>query len=110
MNSITNMNPAVGTALQPGQTVTFAGTAGYTLASADIGAVVMVLQDQADRPLPLSGAQQTVVAHRGTADATLVQTATIPSEGVTSVRVYFMLAAAGSTSTSAVLMVSYPVR
>src|SRR5262245_31850395 len=110
MNSITNMNPAPGTALQPGQTVTFAGTAGYTLATADLGAVVMVIQDQANRPMPISGVLQTVVVQRGTGEVTLTQTVTVPNDGVTSVRVFFALAAAGTTTTNAVLTVSYPVR
>jgi len=109
VTSITNMNPTPGTALQTGQTVTFSGTAGYTLASADVGSVRMIVQDQSSRPLPSNDAQPTVVASRGTADATLTQTVTVPDSGVTSVRVFFALVPSGATSTNAVQTVSYPV-
>jgi hypothetical protein len=108
VSSITNMNPAPGTPLQAGQTVTFSGTAGYTLATADVGIVLMTIQDQNNRSLSSNGTQ-TVVARRGTGDATLSQTITLPDSGVTSVRVFFALAPAGATSTNAVLNVSYPV-
>jgi hypothetical protein len=103
------MNPTPATALQAGQTVTFSGTAGYTLASADVGSVRMIVQDQSSRPLPSNDAQPTVVASRGTADATLTQTVTVPDIGVTSVRVFFALVPSGATSTKAVQTVSYPV-
>jgi hypothetical protein len=109
VSGITNMNPTPGTALQAGHTVTFSGTAAYILASADFGSVRMIVQDQNDRQLPSNDALQIVVAVRGSADATLTQTVTVPDVGVTSVRVVFMLAPAGASSTTAMLNVSYPV-
>ena len=107
LNGLTNLSPALGTALQAGQTVGFAGTAGYTLATADVGMVMMSIQDQADRPLQTSDPQPTVVVARGTATATLSQTVTLPTTGVTSVRLSFFLAPAGSTTTNVVLSVLY---
>src|SRR4051812_9293172 len=68
VSSVTNMNPAPGTALQLGQTVTFAGTPAYTLMSADVGAMRMVIQDQANRVLQSNGTQVIVAVTRGTGD------------------------------------------
>jgi hypothetical protein len=110
MNSITNVNPPTGTTLHPGQTVTFTGTAGYTLATADQGSVVMVIQDQANRALPTSDGQKSAVVPRGSGNVTISQTITVPDDGVTSVRIFFALAAAGTTTTNAVLSVAYQVR
>ena len=109
INGVTNMVPAPNTALQAGQTVTFSGTPGYALYSADLGMVQMMVEDQNDRPLPGSGSQ-VVVAHRGTGDATLTQTVTLPADGITSVHLYFFLVPAGATSTNAVVRLTYPVR
>jgi hypothetical protein len=109
VSSVVNMNPAPGTALQLGQTVTFAGTPAYILVSADVGGMRMVIQDQANRVLQTDGTQVIAVAHRGSGDVTLSQTITLPSEGITSVRVFFVLVPAGASSSNAVLSLSYPV-
>jgi hypothetical protein len=109
LGSVTNMNPAAGTRLKLGQTVTFSGTPRYALSTADFGIVLMVVQDQNDRPLQISGGQPTVVVARGNGDVTLSQTVTLPGAGVTSVRVFFALAAGGATTTNAALSISYPV-
>ena len=109
VSSVTSMSPTPGTALQLGQTVTFAGTPAYVLASADLGAMRMVIQDQANRVLQTDGTQVIAVAHRGSGDVTLSQTITLPSEGITSVRVFFVLVPAGASSSNAALSVSYPV-
>jgi hypothetical protein len=109
INGVTNMVPAPGTPLQAGQPVTFSGTPGYALYTADLGAVQMVVEDQNDRQLSTDSIQ-VVVAHRGTGDATLTQTVTLPADGVTSVHLYFFLVPAGATSTKAVVRLTYPVR
>jgi hypothetical protein len=108
LSSVTNMVPAPGTTLQAGQPVTFSGTPGYTLVSADLGTVVMVIEDQNDRPVPGSGTQQSVV-HRGTGDATISQTVTLPADGITSVHLYFLLAPVGAAATKASVRLVYPV-
>jgi len=110
VSSVVNMNPSPGTALQLGQTVTFAGTPAYVLVSADLGTMRMVIQDQANRVLQTDGTQVTAVVHRGSADVTLSQTVTLPADGITSVRVFFVLVPAGATSSNATLSVSYPIR
>lgn len=110
IGSVISMNPPPGTVLQLGQTVTFSGTPGYTLASADVGTVIMVVQDQDNRPLPVSGPQPTVVVRRGSGDVTLTETVTVPADAVTIVRVFFVLTPAGAASTSATVAVTYPVR
>lgn len=110
VTSITNMNPASGTVLQAGQSVTFSGTPGYTLASADFGLMYMVVQDQNDQPLQVSGVQPNIVVHRGDGDVTLTETIAVPATGVTSVRVYFALAAGAATTTNAAARATYLVR
>ncbi|HEY2432417.1 MAG TPA: hypothetical protein VGI12_07055 [Vicinamibacterales bacterium] len=108
LNSVVNMNPAPGTVLHPGDTVTFSGTANYTLATADLGTMQMAIQDQSNRPL--NSDIQVSVAHRGSADVTITETVTIPSDGVTSVAVFFVMVPAGATVTKAGVVLSYPVR
>src|SRR4051812_32301808 len=97
VGSVTNMNPATGTILQAGQTVTFSGTPGYTLASADFGAMRMIVQDQNDQPLQVTGVQPNILVQRGSGDVTLSETIAVPAAGVTSVRVFFALAAGNAT-------------
>jgi hypothetical protein len=110
LSSVTNMVPAPGTPLQAGQTVTFSGTPGYVLASADFGTVVMVIEDQNDRVLPMSSTLSMTVVGRGSGDVTISQTVTLPADGITSVQVFFVLAPAGATSTKASVRLEYPVR
>ena len=110
VSRVANMNPPAGTALQMGQTVTFSGTPAYTLASADLGTMFMAVRDQANQPLPVSGAQPVVVVRRGTGDVTLTETVIVPAVGVTAVRVFFVLAPAGASSTTTSDVVSYPTR
>ena len=108
LNSIVNLVPQPGTELHPGQTVTFSGTAAYTLATADVGAMYLAVQDQSNHSLTTD--TQSVVAHRGTADVTISQTVTIPTEGVTGVHVFFVMVPAGATITKAGAQFAYPVR
>jgi len=110
MRGVTNLAPTSGTVLQPGQTVTFGGTAGYSLATADSGTVFMVVQDQANRILQDVTTQPRVAVVKGSGEATFSQTLTVPSSGVTSVVVFFALLPAGATGTNATASVSYPVR
>ena len=110
VSSITDMSPALGTTLAPGQTVIFTGTAGYTLNSAGTGILVMVIQDQADQALQAPGTQPNAQVVRGSGQATLSQTIMLPGTGITSVRLFFLLAPMGSTSTTSVATVSYPVK
>jgi hypothetical protein len=110
LTRITNANPAPGTTLQAGQTVTFNGTVGYTLASV-VGTVDMTVRDQNDRYLPLNANSpvDVVVVTRGTGDVTFSGSVSLPDSGVTSVRIVFTLSPNG-VPPSTTLDVSYPVR
>lgn len=110
LSGITNLSPSLGTNLSAGQTVTFTGTTRYTLNSADTGVVVMVLEDQAHQPLQPARTQAQTPVARGTGEATLSQTITLPGTGVTSVRLLFVLAATGASSSTATVSVSYFVQ
>ena len=109
ITNLTGMVPVSGTTLQLGQTVTFSGKPSYFLASADSGAVVMVIQDQDNRTLQ-AGVQPTAVVAKGSGDVTLTQTITLPADGITVVNVFFLLAPTGSTSIRSSVRLSYPVR
>ncbi len=109
--SLVNMAPAPGTSLSPGQTVTFTGTVAYSLLSADTGVIVLVIQDLANQPLqPVGTPQPTATITRGSGQATLSQSITLPGTGITGVGVFFPLALAGATSTNVVVSVTYPVQ
>jgi hypothetical protein len=109
VSSVVNMSPSPGTALQLGQTVTFTGTPGYSLATADSGTVVMIIQDQANRILQAPGTQPSAAVGKGSGQVTLSQTISLPGEGVTSVRVFFALVTPAATSTNAAVAMTYPV-
>jgi hypothetical protein len=109
--SLTNMVPASGTTLLQGQTVTFTGTVAYSLASADSGAVVLVIQDQANHLLqPLTAPQPSASISKGTGQVTLSQSIALPGTGITRVHVFFPLVPSGVTGTDVVVSVSYPVQ
>jgi hypothetical protein len=110
LRGVTNLAPATGTVLQPGQTVAFGGTAGYSLATADSGTVFMVIQDQANHILQEAGSQPRAAVVKGSGDVALSQTITLPTSGVTSIVVFFALLPAGATTTSATASVTYSVR
>jgi hypothetical protein len=102
--------PLAGTPLQASETVTFTATLAYTLATADSGQIVIVIQDQNDRKLQQLGrAQPAAVVSKGTGTLTLADTIMIPASGVSSVRVIFPLVPAGATRTEVLVSVSYPV-
>jgi hypothetical protein len=49
------------------------------------------------------------LVHRGTGDATISQTVTLPADGITSVHLYFLLAPVGAAATKASVRLVYPV-
>jgi hypothetical protein len=108
--SIVTITPAGGTLLAPGQAVTFSATLGYTLATADSGQIVIVIQDQSDTGLQMVGQPQpSVTVQRGTTTVTLSDSVNIPSVGVSQVRVFFPLIPVGTTRTETLVRVVYPV-
>jgi uncharacterized lipoprotein YbaY len=108
VSSLVDVSPVLGTKLVHGQTVTFTATAGYSLNSADSGKVVLAIQDQANTLL--NATQPTAAVTKGSGQVTLSQSITLPDTGVTSVRLFFFLAPAGSTSTRAVAPITYQVQ
>ena len=109
--SLVNMAPPPGTNLSPGQTVTFTATVAYSLLSADSGVIALVIQDLANQRLqPIDTPQPTATITKGSGQATLSQSITLPGTGITGVRVFFPLAPAGATSTNVVVSVTYPVQ
>jgi hypothetical protein len=108
--SLSSITPAAGTVLHANEMVTFTATLNYTLASAESGQVVIVIQDQLNQNLKPQGVPQpTAAVMRGTGTVTLTDSILIPGSGVTSVRVVFPLALAGATRTEVLVSVSYPV-
>lgn len=108
VSSITDLVPLLGTKLLHGQTVTFTGTAGYSLNSADSGQVVFVIEDQTNTVLNTS--QPSAAVAKGSGQVTLSQSITLPDTGVTSVQVFFALAPTGATSTHAAVRLTYQVQ
>jgi hypothetical protein len=108
VSSIVGLSPVLGTTLAPGQAVTFTGTAGYALNSAGTGGLVMVIQDQANRALQATQPNAQVV--KGSGEATLSQTITLPATGITGVRLFFVLLPTGATNTISNVAVTYSVR
>lgn len=107
---VTSMIPASGATLSRGQTVAFAGTLEYALASADSGTVTLVIQNQANQVLQPSGSQPRTTVARGSGQLTLSQSITVPTTGTTSVTVFFSVTPSTSLSTSTVKSVSYSVQ
>jgi hypothetical protein len=101
--------PPTGTPLQAGGTVTFTATLNFTLASADSGQIVIVIQDQNNQNLRAGGPQPAALVNRGTGTATLADSVVVPASGITSVRVIFPLVPQGATRTDILVSISYPV-
>lgn len=108
VNSVTGLVPALGTKLLHGQTVTFTGTAGYSLLSADSGQVLLAIQDQTSKVL--TNTQPSATVAKGSGQVTLSQSITLPDTGVTIVQIFFVLVPAGSTSTHAAVPLTYEVQ
>jgi hypothetical protein len=108
VNGIIDLVPPLGTKLLHGQTVTFTGTAGYSLNSADSGQVLLAIEDQTNKRLSTTEPSATVA--KGSGQVTLSQSITLPDTGVTAVQLYFLLVATGATSTHAAVPVTYQVQ
>jgi hypothetical protein len=107
--SVSSITPAAGTVLHANEMVTFTAVLNYTLASAESGQVVIVIQNQLNQNLKTGVPQPAAAMMRGTGTVTLTDSILIPGSGVTSVRVFFPLTLAGATRTEVLVSVSYPV-
>jgi hypothetical protein len=90
--------------------VTFKGTAGYTLSSADTGILFMVLMDQANQSLQLASTQAKTQVVKGSGQAKLSQTITLPATGITTVRLAFVLFGTGASTSTSSVGVSFAVK
>lgn len=107
--SLVTIAPLDGTTLSPGQVVSFTATVSYELDSADSGRIGMNIQDQTNANIQ-SNLPINVAISRGSGMVTLSDVVTIPAGGVTTVNVFLPLFPAGQSSTSVVVLASYPVQ
>jgi hypothetical protein len=108
--TIVSISPDPAIPLTAGSTVNFKGIVTYSLASTPSGVVVIVIEDQAFHNLSSTNPQPTAGVSRGSGTVTLTDSAVIPSTGVSTVLVFFPLAATGGGTSLAVQSVSYTVR
>lgn len=107
--TLVSIQPSLGTSLQAGAPVAFTATIAYDLASVPSGLVALVIEDQAFRNLSSTVPQPTMTVARGNGTVTLADHVVIPANGVTTVYVYFLLAASGATDSLVAQRVSYQV-
>ena len=109
--SFVSLQPAAGTTLALGTTVTFTATISYTLARADSGSIALVIQNQDDKPIQGGGPNfSTQTVPRGSDQITLSQSIALPTSGITSVTVYGALFPQGATNSSAATHRDYRVQ
>ncbi|HEX3912723.1 MAG TPA: hypothetical protein VHW71_04385 [Steroidobacteraceae bacterium] len=101
-------SPAPGTPLTKGQTVEFKITVSYRLSIADSGAIILVVQDEANKNLLGDRKQQSQPVSHGKGTVTLTETLVIP-EGGKEVRLFIPLVPNGITNTSGELLIRYPL-
>jgi hypothetical protein len=107
--TIVSIQPPGGTTLQAGAQVTFTATVAYHLASAASGSVHIAIEDQNFKNLSSTVPQPGVTVVNGSGTVALADQVVLPSVGLTTVFVFFPLAATGAQSTMTVQEVSYPV-
>jgi hypothetical protein len=101
-------SPAPGTPLTVGQTVEFKVRVSYQLSIADSGAIILVLQDEANKNLLGDRKQQSQPATRGHGVLTLIDSFVVPA-GSKEVRLFIPLVPNGISNTSGELLIRYPV-
>lgn len=109
--SIQSAQPAAGSTLPRGSTVTLRYVLSYELVTADSGFIGMSVQDQDDRRLPTPVVQPSAVVTRGKGSTELTVTFEVPREDfVTGLRVFMPLFAGSERSTGKFAAVQYLVR
>jgi hypothetical protein len=104
---LSQMVPVAGASLSHGQTVTFSGIANYALYTANSAVGELTVLDQADQELQPAGSNPTATVAKGVGQIPFSQTLTLPTAGISMVKVLYVLAPAGGTKTT--IVVSYPV-
>jgi len=88
--SVVSLQPANGSALVPGSTVTFNARLDYELQSESSGAILLVVEDQNSALLTV-GPQARAAITQGRGSATLSDQVKVPATGVSQVRVFFAM-------------------
>jgi hypothetical protein len=101
--------PKPGTALVTGQRVAFTVTVEYRLDIAQHGRIVLVFEDENDRILLPERNVVSNLVERGSGQATLSDTITLPPR-VREVHLFVPLVPEGLTNTTGQLLITYPVR
>jgi hypothetical protein len=105
---LVSASPAPGTPLTIGQTVEFKITVSYQLTVADSGAIILVVQDEANKNLLGTRQQQNLAVKRGKGSVTLTDSVTVPAESK-EVRLFIPIVPNGISHTSGELLIRYPV-
>jgi hypothetical protein len=105
---IATISPPEGTKLAPGSSVTFTAGLSYILNSSGAATIMMVFEDQDGRVLNPASEITTVVS-RGTGSLQMSDPITIPSTGVSQVKVQFTLGPSPAFAPPSVASASYPV-
>ena len=101
-------SPAPGTPLTVGQTVEFKIRVSYRLSIADSGAIILVVQDEANKNLLGDRKQESQPATRGHGTLTLTERFVVPA-GSKEIRLFIPLVPNGISHTSGELLIRYPV-
>ena len=88
--SVVSLQPANGSTLVAGSTVTFNARLDYELESESSGAILLVVQDQ-NGFLLTEGPQARAATSQGLGSATLSGQVKVPATGVSQVRVFFAM-------------------
>jgi hypothetical protein len=105
---IATISPPEGTKLAPGGSVTFTAGLSYILNSSGAATIIMVIEDQGGRVLNPASEVTTVVS-RGTGSLQMSDSITIPSTGVSQIKVLFTLGPSPAFAPPSVASASYPV-
>jgi len=100
--------PAPGTPLTVGQTVEFKITVSYELSVKANGAIILVVQDEANKNLLGDRKQQNQPVSRGKGTVTMTESFVVPA-GQNEVRLFIPLVPNGISNTSGELVLRYPV-
>jgi hypothetical protein len=108
--ALQSLSPLTSVPLRKGETASFEVTVRYSVASAPTARLVLVVQDQQSHDLSQTVPQPEATVHRGEGFMTLNDRITVPSRGVTAVKVFVALVPEGATSSTSTMSVPYPVR
>jgi hypothetical protein len=106
--SIVSITPSPELPLAPGTEVTFTAEVSYTLASADLGAILLLVGDEDDSLQ--TGEQVGATISRGRGTVTLTDRVTIPANGGTTVTVLLPMARADPIALLGRAIVTYRVQ